>query len=165
MIHVKALKDWVPSWLSRLRTQHRHCCGSGCSCTAGSISGPKTSMCHGCSQRNKKNEEKKCWRLNFYTTIPSKFICQAGKQNCTSVIHLLEVDSEGSTGSHPPFAPKSSPGWFLLIIQISAQKVPTQSCLTDPTQSCLACSIPLTTIQTILCLYLRICLSLPIFPL
>ena len=35
--HANAKSSGVPWWLSRLRIQHCHCCGSGCSCGSGSI--------------------------------------------------------------------------------------------------------------------------------
>jgi len=43
----------VPWWLSRLRIQHCHCCGSGDCCGMGSNPGLGTSTCHSCSQTNK----------------------------------------------------------------------------------------------------------------
>ena len=43
----------LPSWLSGLRIQHSHCCGSGYSCGSGSIPSPGTSACHKCDQKSK----------------------------------------------------------------------------------------------------------------
>ena len=50
----------VPSWLSRLRIQYFHCCGSGYSCGMGSTPGLGTFTYHGHSQKqtNKKTEIK-----------------------------------------------------------------------------------------------------------
>ena len=55
--HLKAkrstLADGVPSWHNGLRIQHCHCCGSGYSCSMGSIPGLGTSTCHRCNQKKK----------------------------------------------------------------------------------------------------------------
>ena len=42
-----------PWWLSGLRIQYCHCCGSGCCCDWSSIPGPGTSACLGLTQKNK----------------------------------------------------------------------------------------------------------------
>ena len=43
-------------WLSRLRIQFCHCSGSGGCCGTGSSPGPGTFTCHGCGQKNVKEE-------------------------------------------------------------------------------------------------------------
>ena len=46
-------------WLTRLRIQHCHCCGSGYICGSGSISGLGNSACHGNNQKKKRERKKK----------------------------------------------------------------------------------------------------------
>ena len=55
----KLYKNWypgVPWWLSMLRIQHCHCCGSGSCSGSGSIPGQGTSTCCRCSQKRKTNK-------------------------------------------------------------------------------------------------------------
>ena len=54
----------VPWWLSRLRIQHHHCCGSGYSCGAGLIPSLGTFSCHRCSQKKKGSNNWHC-RIQF----------------------------------------------------------------------------------------------------
>ena len=46
----------VPWWHSRLRIQCCHCCGSDHCCGLGLIPGPRTSICHGSSQKKWKKK-------------------------------------------------------------------------------------------------------------
>ena len=66
----------IPLWLSKLRIQCYHCCGSDYSCGVGSIPGPGTSTCCGYSQKKKKKgrkkERKRKWA--FITKRPPSFI-------------------------------------------------------------------------------------------
>ena len=50
--------EGVPWWLSGLKMQHCHCCGSGQFCGAGSIPGPGTSACCRCGQKKKKKKKR-----------------------------------------------------------------------------------------------------------
>ena len=44
----------VPWWLSGLKIQHCHCCGTGRYCGGvGSIPGLGTPVCHGCGKKHK----------------------------------------------------------------------------------------------------------------
>ena len=49
--HKTRLFDRVPWWLSGLRIQRCHCCGSGYSCGMGLIPGLRTFTCYGYSPR------------------------------------------------------------------------------------------------------------------
>ena len=53
-MHLKVAKG-APWWLSGLRTQHCHCCGSGYCCGVGLIPGLATSTCYGCGQERVKS--------------------------------------------------------------------------------------------------------------
>ena len=53
---VKSVSVGAPSWLSRLRIQHCHCCNSGYSCGRGSIPGPGISTCR--HSKNQKTKQK-----------------------------------------------------------------------------------------------------------
>ena len=66
-----------------LRTQHRHCCGSGCCCGVDLIFGSGNLTCHRCGQKNPP-KVKMCINLDDVVKINNKQIQNRQEDRCSS---------------------------------------------------------------------------------
>ena len=73
----------VPLWLSRLKTQHCHCCGSGCCCGESSIPGPgERPHAMGASKKQRKKKKERNMKVQDKSWSSH---CGSVQRNLTSI--------------------------------------------------------------------------------